>query len=96
MNKLEAIEQITDICNTVAMKANAVEICKVLFNQYIFEELGQYPDMTADAVEALHRSDKLQAIKSYRNQTGLPLLECKRAVEAYMYSTYGYDKFPVE
>jgi ribosomal protein L7/L12 len=94
MNKLQAIEQITDICNTVSMKAKGAEICKVLFNQYIFDEFCQYPDLPSSAVEALHDSEKLQAIKIYRDQTGLPLIECKRAVENYMMLTYGYDRFP--
>lgn len=93
MNKLQAIEQITNICNTVSMKAKGAEICKVLFNQYIFDEFGQYPDLPSDAVEALHDSEKLRAIKIYRDQSGLPLIECKRAVDNYMMKVYDCNNF---
>lgn len=94
MNKLQAIEQIADICNTVSMKARGAEICKVLFNQYIFDEFCQYPDLPPDAVEALHDSEKIQAIKIYRDQTGLPLIESKRAVDNYMMKVYDCNSFP--
>ena len=96
MNKLQAIEQINDICNTVSMKAKGAEICKVLFNQYIFEEFGKYPDLSPSAVEELHLREKLKAVKIYRDQTGFPLIECKRAIENYMLEVYGCDRFPIE
>lgn len=94
MNKLEAIEQIANICNSVPMKNKGVEICKVLFNQYIFEEFGKYPDLSPSAVETLHLRKKLDAIKIYRDDTGLPLIDCKRAVEKHMVEIYGCDRFP--
>jgi ribosomal protein L7/L12 len=95
-NKLEVIEQISSICTTFSLKVKGAEICKVLFNQYIFEEFSQYPELPPSAVEALNVEQKLQAIKIYKNETGLPLVECKRAIENYMLEVYGCDRFPTE
>lgn len=92
-NRLEVIEQISSICNTVSLKAKGAEICKVLFNQYIFEEFGKYPDLPPSAVEALNAKQKLQAIKIYKEETGLRLLGCKQAIENYMLEVYDCDRF---
>lgn len=96
MNRLEAIKQIEEICSTTEMKSKGVEICKILFNQYIFEAFGMYPELPPECIESLNLEKKLEAIKHYRNATGLSLLECKRAVENYMMKEYGYDRFPLE
>jgi hypothetical protein len=96
MNRLEAIKQIEEICSTTEMKSKGVEICKILFNQYIFEEFGMYPELPPQCVKSLNDKQKLEAVRQYRNATGLSLLECKRAVENYMMEEYGCDRFPLE
>lgn len=93
-HRLQSIEQISSICNTASLKAKGAEICEVLFNQYIFEEFGKYPDLSPDAVEKLRLRKKLDAVKIYRNETGLSLIECKRAIENYMMEVYGHTSFP--
>ena len=84
MNRLEAIKQIQEICSTTEMKRKGVEMCKILFNQYIFEEFGMYPELSPECIESLNLEQKLEAVKHYRNATGLSLLDSKRAIENYM------------
>ncbi len=96
MNKLDAIKQIEEICSTSQMKSKGAEMCKILFNQYIFEAFGMHPELPPECIESLNLEQKLEAIKHYKNATGLTLLECKRAVENYMMKEYGRDRFPLE
>ena len=96
MNQLDAIKQIAEICSTTEMKRKGAEMSKILFNQYIFEKFDIYPEPPPECIESLNLERKLDAVKNYKNATGLSLLDSKRAIENYMMRVYGRDRFPLE
>ena len=94
MNNIDMIKKLEEICTVGTLKTHGAKMATVLFNLWLFDEMGTYPDLPSEAVMALNDQEKLKAVKIYKQETGLPLIECKRAVEAFMLRQWGIDRFP--
>lgn len=95
MSNLDMIKEIEEICKVTSLKQHGAKMATVLFNKWLFEEMQTYPDLSSKAVLALvNDRDKLEAVKIYRQETGLPLIECKRAIEDFMVDQWGFERFP--
>lgn len=93
--QLKTLMQIEEICNTPALKKSGVQIVTVIFNKWLFDKMETWPDLPSEAVLALCNDQaKLTAVKIYKDHTGLPLLECKRAIESFMFKQWGFERFP--
>ncbi len=94
-NNLETLMQIEEICNISALKKSGVQIANVVYNQWLFDKMEAWPDLPSEAVLALcNNQDKLRAVRIYKEYTGLPLIECKRAIESFMVKQWGFERFP--
>lgn len=94
MNNLDMLKELEEICSVASIKHHGAKMATVIFNKWLFEEMQTYPDLSPEAVLALvNEKDKIKAIKIYRQETGMPLIECKTAIEAFMVEQWGVDRF---